>query len=152
MAATSSLGLSTASSTWLGRNWKWLLPAGILLLLLLLAIFVGGILFIVETSFRHSDCYVQALVRARADPQVVEKLGQPIEAGWTAAGSINISGSSGNADISIPISGPKGKGTLYVVAKKSAGRWEFQTLQVEINGEQERINLLRPLDNGSGGG
>jgi len=152
MAATSSLGLSTASSTWLGRNWKWLLPAGILLLLLLLAIFVGGILFIVETSFRHSDCYVQALVRARADPQVVEKLGQPIEAGWTASGSINISGSSGNADISIPISGPKGKGTLYVVAKKSAGRWEFQTLQVEINGEQERINLLRPLDNGSGGG
>lgn len=151
MAAPSSLGLSTASSTWLARNWKWFLPAGILLLLLLLATFVGGILFIVESSFRHSDCYVQALMRARADPKVVEKLGQPIEAGWTASGSINVSGSSGNADIAIPITGPRGKGTLYLVSKKNAGRWEFQTLQVEVTGESERIDLLRPPDTGPGG-
>jgi hypothetical protein len=151
VADPSSLGQSAPNSTWLARNWKWLLPAGILLLFLLFATFVGGILFIVESSFRHSDCYAQGLARARADPQVTEKIGQPIEAGWTASGSINTSGSSGDADISIPIRGPKGTGTLYVVAKKSAGRWEFQTLQVEVKGEQERIDLLRPPDNGSGG-
>ena len=151
MAAPSSLGQSRPNSTWLARNWKWLLPAAILLLFLLFASFVGGILFIVESSFRHSDSYVQALARARANPQVVEKLGQPIEAGWTASGSINVSGSTGDADISVPISGPKGKGTLYVVAKKSAGRWEFQTLQFEFEGERDRIDLLRTPENGSGG-
>jgi hypothetical protein len=139
------------ASTWFARNWKWVLPLGILLLLLLFASFVGSILFIVESSFRHSDCYVQALARAGADPQVVEKIGQPIEAGWTASGSINVSGPSGDADISIPISGPKGKGTVYLVAKKSAGRWEFQTLQIEVQGEKERIDLLRPPDSGPGG-
>jgi hypothetical protein len=151
MATPSSVGQSAPSSTWLARNWKWVLPAGILLALLLFSSFVGGILFIVESSFQHSEFYVQALARARADPRVVQKIGQPLEAGWLASGSVNTSGSSGEAEISIPMSGPNGKGTLYVVAKKSEGRWEFQTLQVEVTGQQERIDLLRPPDNGSGG-
>lgn len=151
MAAPSSLGQSAPSSTWFARNWKWLLPVGILLSLLLFASFVGGILLVVESSFQHSDSYVQALARARADPQVVEKIGQPIEPGWMASGSIDVSGSSGDADISIPIRGPKGKGTLYVVAKKRAGRWEFETLQVEVTGHAGRIDLLRAKDEESGG-
>jgi len=129
---------------WLSRNWKWLIPVLILGFLLLVAAFVTGILLIVETSFRHSDCYTQALVRTEANPQVLEKIGQPIVAGWWVSGNINISGPSGNADISIPVSGPKGKGTIYVVAKKSAGEWTFETLQVEIEGQTERINLLKP--------
>ncbi len=152
MATLSNLGQSApGASTWFARNWKWLLPVGVLLCLLLFASFVGGILFIVESSFQHTEFYVQALARARTDPQVVEKIGQPIQAGWLASGSVKTSGSSGDADIEIPISGPKGKGTLYVVAKKSAGRWEFETLQVEVTGEAGRIDLLRSPDNGSGG-
>jgi hypothetical protein len=38
-----------------------------------------------------------------------------------------------------------------VVAKKTAGSWEFQTLQVEVPGATERIDLLRAKDEGSGG-
>jgi hypothetical protein len=151
MAAPSNLSQSAPTSTWFSRNWKWLLPVGILLSLLLFASFIGGILLVVESSFQHSDSYVQALVLARADPQVVEKIGQPLKAGWMASGSINVAGPSGDADISIPISGPKGKGTLHVVAKKSAGQWRFETLQVEVTGAAERIDLLRPKDDGSGG-
>jgi hypothetical protein len=49
-------------------------------------------------------------------------------------GNINISGPSGNANISlpVPVSGPGGKGTLYVVAKKTAGGRNFETSQVEV--------------------
>ena len=151
MAAPSSLGQSAPSPTWFARNWKWLLPVGILLSLLLFASFVGGIFLVVESSFQHSDSYVQALARVRADPLVVQKIGQPINAGWLVSGSINVSGNSGDADFSIPITGPKGKGTLYVVAKKTAGSWEFRTLQVEVPGATERIDLLRAKDDGSGG-
>jgi len=119
--------------------------------LLLSASFVGGVLFLVESSFQHSDFYTQALARARANPQVAEKIGQPLKAGWLASGNINSSGPSGDANISIPLSGPQGKGTLYVVAKKSAGVWELETLQVEIAGEAERIDLLQPKESGPGG-
>ena len=136
--------LPAAKPDWLMRNWKWVVPAGIVLLLLVVVGFVGTVLLIVETSFQHSGCYVQALSRTRSNPQVIAKVGQPIVAGWFASGSINVSGPSGNADISIPISGPKGKGTIYVVAKKVAGEWRFETLQVEVNEQNERVDLLKP--------
>jgi len=33
---------------------------------------------------------------------------------------------------------------VYVVAKKSDGLWSYQTLEVAIDGQPERINLLKP--------
>jgi len=135
---------SSPPPNWFARNWKWALALGLLGGILLLAAFVGSILLIVETSFQHSGFYSEALARARANPQVTEKIGLPLQAGWLASGSMNTSGPSGSADVSIPISGPKGKGTIYVVAKKSAGEWKFRTLQVEIEGETSRIDLLKP--------
>jgi hypothetical protein len=131
---------------WLSRNWKWVVSVGLLTILFVIAAFVGSIFLVLETSFQHSNCYKQALVRARSSPQVLERIGQPLVPGWLTSGSINISGPSGSADISIPISGPKGKGTIYVVAKKSAGEWSFQRLEVQAEGDETRIDLLKPED------
>jgi hypothetical protein len=111
-------------------------------LVVLLAVFVATIFTVVEYSFQHSDVYIYAVSQAKTNPFVVGKIGQPLKIGWLTTGSINNSGPSGRADIAIPISGPQGKGTIYVVAKKSAGEWKFDTLQVEIVGESQRIELL----------
>jgi hypothetical protein len=127
---------------WFARNWKWAVPLGCLGVIVLCAAFVGGLLLIVETSFKNSDAYHEALARARSNQQVAEKIGRPFHPGWFVSGHINVSGSSGHADLSIPMVGPKGKGTLYVVSEKSAGRWKFETLQVAVEGEAERIDLL----------
>lgn len=153
MATPSGFGTGGAElrPNWFTRNWKWAVPFGVLAMLLLALAFVGGIFFLVESSFQHSEFYAQALQRARANPRVAQKFGKPLQAGWLATGKLNTSGSSGDADISIPVSGPKGKGTLYVVAKKSAGVWTIVTLQVEVTGEAERIDLLQPDENGPGG-
>lgn len=61
-------------------------------------------------------------------------------------------GPSGHADLSIPIYGPNGKGIIYVVADKNAGVWRFETLQVEIDGQPKRIDLLLEEDQPSGEG
>jgi hypothetical protein len=97
----------------------------------------------VEGSVKRSNAYTQALARVQADPQVSDKIGRPIEPGWFISGSVNVNGDSGDANLSIPISGPKGKGKIYVVSKKSAGLWQFETLQVEVDGLAERIDLLQ---------
>jgi hypothetical protein len=136
--------LPSQGPSWLARNWKWLVAVAAVGLLVLLAAFGGLILLVIETSVQHSDFYPMALARARENPEVLEKLGQPIQLGWLTSGSINISGPSGSADVSIPLHGPKAEGTLYVVAKKSAGRSGFETLQVEVKGESQRIDLLSP--------
>lgn len=104
----------------------------------LIVLFVVG-LFVLLSS---SEVFQRAVQQAQSNPAVVERLGQPIRRGLLFSGNIKISGSSGHADFAIPLSGPKGKGTLYGVATRSAGVWKFETLQFAIEGESQRINLL----------
>ena len=40
---------------WLSRNWKWVVPVGFFSIVLVIAVFVGCIFLILETSFQHSD-------------------------------------------------------------------------------------------------
>jgi hypothetical protein len=91
---------------------------------------------------KSSGAYKEGLARAKAYPAVQEALSAPIKDGFFVTGSISTSGSSGAADLAIPISGPKGKASLCVVASESAGQWSFSTLSVEVKGSSESINLL----------
>jgi len=114
-----------------------------LTIIVLLLAFVAGVLSIVEVSFKSSGAYTQALALAQANSQVSDKIGRPLKPGWFALGSISINGDSGDADISIPISGPNGKGRIYAVAKKIAGIWRYETLEIEVDGQPDRIDLLQ---------
>lgn len=80
--------------------------------------------------------------KAKMDSAVIKALGSPIKEGLFVAGNMKISVPSGKADLAIPLSGPKGKATLYVLARKSADKWNFSTLEVAISRSGERINLL----------
>lgn len=106
----------------------------------------GGFIFLIVSipfaAMKSSDAYKTALARAKADPRVVSALGSPIKDGFFAMGKTNVSGTSGQADMTVPISGPKGKGTLYFVASKFAGEWTFSKLMVEIAETRERIDLI----------
>jgi Cytochrome oxidase complex assembly protein 1 len=116
-------------------------PTGCLGLLLLAAGIVVVIVSIVFGAMKSSDAYKTALAKAKADPRVVNALGSPIKDGFFVSGTTNVSGSSGHADLTIPISGPKGKGKIYFVASKFAGEWTFSKLVVEVGKTGERIDL-----------
>lgn len=129
-------------SNWWGRNWKWFVPVGCLGSLILFAGFIILILGLVFGVMKSSEAYQSALAETKAHPMVQQALGTPIEAGLFMAGNINISGSSGHADLAIPVSGPNGEGIIYAVAVKSAGKWTFSTLVVELKKTKQRIDLL----------
>jgi Cytochrome oxidase complex assembly protein 1 len=129
-------------TNWWGRNWKWFVPTGCLGILLLVAGFIFVIVTIVFGAMKSSDAYKAALARAKADPRVVTTLGSPITDGFFVSGKTNVSGTSGQADMTIPISGPKGKGTVYFVASKFAGKWTFSKLMVEVADTGQRIDLI----------
>ena len=129
------------STTWWQRNWKWFVPVCFGSVVL----FAGFIVLIVTIVFgmlKSSDAYKDALAMARANPHVQDALGSPIEDEFLVMGNINVSGSSGHADLAIPVYGPQGKGTIYVVASKSAGQWTFLRLIVDIKTTNERIDLI----------
>lgn len=127
---------------WFARNWKWAVPVGCVGMLALFAAFLASIFLVVFGAMRSSDAYQIAMSRARENPDIVAALGEPIEAGWFISGNINVSGPSGEANLSIPVSGPRGAGTIYVVANKIAGEWIFERLELELEGTGERLNLL----------
>ena len=135
------LNTSPQRTNWWGRNWKWFVPTGCLGILLLAATFVFVIICIVFGAMKSSDAYKIALAKAQADPRVVNALGFPITDGFFVSGKTNVSGSSGQADMTVPISGPRGKGTIYFVASKFAGEWTFSKLIVEVGKTGERIDL-----------
>lgn len=132
----------TSKDNWITRNWKWLVPAGCLGTIVFC---FGCILLFFVTLFgilKSSDSYQQAVVRTQESAAAAEALGSPIEAGFWLTGSIEDNGRSGSANLSFPVSGPQGSGTVYVVAQKSAGEWEFMTLELAIKDSGERIDLL----------
>jgi Cytochrome oxidase complex assembly protein 1 len=126
---------------WFGRNWKWVVPVGCLLPVL----FVGGcglVVFWFATGImKQSEAYKIALARTQANPAVIEAIGSPISQTGIMSGNSNVNGAIGEANLSIPLSGPKGKATLYVEAKKSADTWFFQSMVVKIEKTGERIDL-----------
>jgi hypothetical protein len=133
--------------SWVARNWKLLL--GLLVALGVLGVAaVFGFLTLIMSSIKGSDVAREAMARARSNPAVVQHLGTPIEEGWLVSGSVNVSTGSGDADLALPISGPKAKGTVYVTAQKSAGAWTYSVMQAAIEGSGERIDLLAPAPMG----
>jgi hypothetical protein len=105
---------------------------------------IAAIVMVVFGALRSSEVYTEALARAKANEQVRAQLGEPIQPGFMVNGNIQINNQSGSANLSIPISGPKKSATIYVVATKAAGKWEYTTLEVAPEGSAERINLRAP--------
>lgn len=133
--------------TWWRRNQKWAIPVA---LLGIVASCCGGVVMIFALVFgllKNSDVYKEALATATADARVKQQLGEPIKAGMFVTGNINIQNDRGLADLSIPISGPKGSATIHIVAEKAAGKWTPSTLEVQPDdGSSSPIDLLDKPD------
>jgi hypothetical protein len=107
---------------------------GIVILVAILG-FVAVIVFSIFGAFSSSEPYQHALAVARNNETVTSLMGTPINPGFFTSGSMSAQGISGNADLQIPISGPKKSGTLYVTAERRNGRWVYFTLAVDVDNQ-----------------
>jgi hypothetical protein len=103
------------------------------------ALFAGSIFWLVESMFRSSDIYALTLKDAQQAPCVISKLGTPVVAKGMTSGSMSESNSEGEADLQIPIRGPKGKAELQVSAKKISGSWQINSLVLDQGGDQTQL-------------
>jgi Cytochrome oxidase complex assembly protein 1 len=130
---------------WFQRHIGLTIAGGCSVVLAAFVLFVLLILTFVFGMIRNSDATKLALERARSNTTVIQRIGQPLETGWFVSGNVNTTGPSGHAELEIPVHGNKGKGTIYVVADKSAGLWTFSTLDVAFADGTPRMSLLEPL-------
>jgi hypothetical protein len=125
------------------NNW-WSIPGGCLLLLVLFIVSSVGVLALIQFSLSRSGAYRQAIERTRANPSAVSELGSPIHAGWFTSGNVKVYGNTGDAQLIIPVAGSQNHGTIFVIAHKEQGPWQFSTLQLAVAGRKQRIDLLQP--------
>lgn len=128
--------------TWWKRNWKWVVPVGgCLSLIVLFIVFIGSIFYGVTTALEESQPYEYALKKINQDETIIRQLGSPIEKNGMIQGSYNYSNGSKSADMKIPIAGPDGTGVLIVKATGEGDSWTYNVIRVEIK-DNESIDLL----------
>jgi hypothetical protein len=60
------------------------------------------------------------------------------------SGNLNYNNTERDANLSIPILGAKGRGRILVVGKRHANIWSFETLEVDVAGQNMPIQLSNP--------
>lgn len=136
---------TTNERPWLERNLKWVILAAVLACLLFFVAVLGAIAFVVVAATRSSDVYQTAMTRAQSHPEVVERLGAPIEPGWLIQGRIEVDNRTGEADLSIPVHGPRGEATISVIAGKRGGIWRYEELVVRFD-DGASVDLRTPQE------
>ena len=86
----------------------------------------------------ESDVYKDSVAAIAANPAAMEAVGTPLEPGWLIQGNFNSDNGNETVDMTIPVTGPKGAGTIRAVASKSAGapQWEYSTWQLDVEGRE----------------
>ncbi len=125
---------------WWGRNWKWLVPTIVTIVILELLGFIVSIMLLMKSS----GAYKEAMTEVRASSEVQEALGTPIDDKFFFTGNVNVSsGGNGDGDFTIRVKGPEDSAKVYVEAIKFRGDWHFQLLEVKTKAGQT-IDLSDP--------
>lgn len=111
--------------------------------LIMVAMFGGGIFYMFGKSGAN-DLKAATVEQAKADPRVIEALGEPIEVGWLGESHVSMNNGQTVVRLGVPLSGPKGKATLRVEAEKADDGWKFQRLAVEVEDGGQSFELTPP--------
>lgn len=119
-----------AEPGWWKRNLLWAIPA--------LIAAAGGIIFAffvgLLSLLKSCDAYKEAWDRANRSSVVAGALGLPLKEPFFIQGRVNVVNDSGVAELAVPLKGPKGEGTMYLLASKKQGQWGFEKLSVSLPG------------------
>jgi len=144
--------LGAKGSAWAWRNGRWdsiehfkrvqrLWAIWGAVIWVVVIVVYGGLFGTLFYSFSHSDAYRAGVAKLQNNPEAVFALGSPISAGFPL-GSINYNGSSGTADLSFSVTGPKASGRIFLAATKTGGVWVIKTFTLKLDGRDDAINLL----------
>lgn len=111
---------------------------------------IGGVAATVGSVpilMRSSGAYHATLAAALGDQRIKAALGENVRANWWFGGHVSVNGDgSGVADLTIPVHGDRGSGTIVSHALKAGGRWSIRLLFVRVKGMSAPIVLINADD------
>lgn len=114
---------------WYEKNVRWIIPVLILTLFSALSFFGFALASVIYKAMKSTDAYQAAWELAFKDIELAQRLGTPLEQGWSVSGKIQLEGESGKADFSFPVTGPKGKAIISIKGAKGKGVWDFYLVE-----------------------
>lgn len=130
--------------SWWSRNWKWVVPTGGCLTIILLAIILlGTAVFGFVSEVKKGTGAEDAFEIARVNERVQKELGEPIEKDGFGSYNVKIMNGHKTAEAKMPIKGPKGEAILYVLSSGSDDDKTYEVLEVQVEDTGEIINLRK---------
>lgn len=133
---------------WFSRNKLWFIPLVLLIVVGLPAGCIGTVYYGLKAGFGallDSEIVKSAVTQVNADARATARLGTPIkivDQFPPFSGSIKVENDTGSADFTVPVAGPKGKGSLAVRATRSGGRWTYQAIELTPDDGSGRIQII----------
>jgi hypothetical protein len=133
--------------SWLQRNLKWFIPLVVVALLLGSALFstasdaqMGGYI----TALNDDALYQNALQQAQQSKDVSKALGtlKPIDQLAIIESYVIYSNNNTSVNLSVRVTGSKGKGRMDVVANKVNNSWNYQAIKIRIKNPKQEIIIL----------
>jgi len=132
---------------WLKQNWKWSVPATILLVfifgLFLTSNSSEGITDIVQ-AYNDNSLYEMAIEKANSDKRIIQTIGiiQPIDKLAILEGNTVYSNNNNSVLLSVRIKGTKGNGKLDISADKIRRVWKYKKIIVRNKSPKEEIIVV----------
>lgn len=128
--------------SWWKRNWKWALPTGgCLTLMIIFFSVIGYFVYKVSDAFSEGTslfAFAKVVKTVQEDPVLIEVLGKPIDLQTDSYDPIS---NPGVMDFEMVLDGFKSDGVLKVSARQIDGEWVFDKFTVTLDDTQEVLDL-----------
>ena len=128
--------------SWWKRNWKWALPTGGCLTIIIIVIsFIGYGVYKVSSVFSEDSsvfAFGKVIRTVQEHPVIIETLGKPIE---LEDDNYDPMSNPGVLELDMILDGSKSDGVLKVSARKVDGEWIYDVFKVTFDDTQEVLDL-----------
>ncbi|MBE15970.1 MAG: cytochrome c oxidase assembly factor Coa1 family protein [Dokdonia sp.] len=132
---------------WWQRNWKWALPTGgcLTIIIIFVAMVAYGVYKVTDKFSNNSSIFAFAKVikTVQENEEVGEVLGKPIE---IRAEGYDPMGSPEEMNLEIDLDGTAADGTLKVIARKIDEQWVYELITVTVDDSQQVIDLTDQIE------
>ncbi|WP_405221154.1 cytochrome c oxidase assembly factor Coa1 family protein [Dokdonia sp. Asnod1-B02] len=128
--------------SWWKRNWKWAVPAGGCLTIIIIAVIliVGGA-FAFANKIKTASGSDEALIQVQSNQEVIAVLGTPIESDGFGSFNISINNGEKRSNATTPIKGPNGTGVIHIITSGEDDEKVYEVYNVTIDGSDQVIEL-----------
>ena len=129
--------------SWWKRNWKWALPSGGCLTILIIIAVIVGVTFNSLSKSTSIIAYINVVTELQKNTEVAQALGKPIE---IRDETYDPESFVDQLDIEMQLDGQKANGTLIAKASKVDGEWVYSVCTITVEGTNQVIDLKDGLN------